>query len=128
MASFSGAWNTVQPYVDPGNMLSGGPKRTDTGSVGGARPEDYSYLQDVPGTNFAYDPVSGQYYQNKVVDPQTGQVFDTGATNVVAAPNLSQQAAGNTVAQQLYTGNAQDALASLAATRAGMHGLETQYM
>ena len=61
-------WNSIQPYVDPGNLLAGGPKHTDAGTVGGARPGDQSVLQDVPGTNYRYDPRTGQYYLKGVTD------------------------------------------------------------
>lgn len=96
------------------------------GSVGGARPEDQWALQLVPGTNYAYDPVSGQYYQTGGIDPKTGQPI-YGATQVAAAPNLAQQGAGATAMQQLYQQQQQDVLARQAATRAGQGTLAADY-
>lgn len=125
--SVKSGWSSAQPYVDPGNLLAGGPKHTDAGTVGGARPQDQWSLQDVPGTNYQYDPVSGQYYQKSYTDPATGQVIPLGASQTAAAPNLAQQGAGATVMQQLYAQQQQDANARMAQTRAGQLGLEGNY-
>jgi len=118
-STLEGYWNTVQPYLDPGNLLAGGPKQQNAGgSVGGARPQDAYALQAVPGTNYSYDPQSGQYY---LTPP--GQNY--GATSVAAAPNLAQQGAGATAMQSLYLQQQQDAVARAAATRAGQGALES---
>lgn len=88
------------------------------GSVGAARPEDAAAFQQVPGTTYAYDPISGQYY----IDPQT-----YGGTQVAGAPNLAQQGSGAAINQQTFLGQQQDALDRIAATRGKMDTLGGNY-
>jgi hypothetical protein len=141
MASASDYWQKIEPSSyqiyhgeDPltgtQNYLGMSTPTVNTnpgGDVGAARPDDVYNLQPIPGTNFSYDPVSGQYYQTQGIDPRTGQPIYMGANTVAQAPNLSQQGSGSAVLQQLYLQQQQQAQARMAATRAGQTGLERDY-
>lgn len=130
MASFTGAWHTVQPYLDPGNMLKGDLSIPGNpgGDVGAAQPTTGAQLQRIPGTNFSYDPATGQYYQSSMIDPNTGQVVDLGASQVAQAPNLAQQGSGAAINQNSFLGQQADVVARMAATRAGENGLANDYL
>lgn len=86
------------------------------GSVGGGRPQDQGQFQDVPGTNYQYDPVNGTYF-----------LKGSNGTTPNAAPNLAQEASGATITQQMYLQQQQDALKQAAQTRAGQTGLAQNY-
>jgi hypothetical protein len=105
----------------------GVPQNPGGAGVGGARPQDETLLQQVPGTNYQYDPVSGQYYQKSYTDPRTGQQIPLGASTPAAAPNLAQQGSGDAIMQQLYLKEHQDALDRAAATRTGQNTLAQDY-
>lgn len=85
--------------------------------VGGARPQDAWALQPIPGTNYSYDPVTGQTYLN-----------GTDGTQVAAAPNLAQVGAGAQATQQGFLGQQAQAVQQAAATRAGQGGLAADYL
>lgn len=97
------------------------------GDVGAAQPDTGYALQKVPGTNYSYNPMTGQYYQSTTIDPRTGQAIDMGATSVAAAPNLAQQGSGAAINQQTFLQQQADAVARMQATRAGQVGLQTDY-
>jgi hypothetical protein len=142
MADFSSYWQKLEPSSyqlyhgeDPltgtqnylGLGVPGGPTNPG-GDVGAARPNDTPYLQPIRGTNYSYDPVSGQYYQSSTIDPATGQPVFTGAQTVAAAPNLAQQGSGAAINQNNFLGQQQDVLSRMAATRAGQTGLANNYL
>lgn len=106
-------WNKAQPYLDPGNLLAGGPKSPGGENVGGVNYESQWALQPIPGTNYAYNPVTGQ----------TQVIGATGTPEVAGAPNLSQQGATSSTLQQLYLNQYKNAVDNAAATRAGQNTL-----
>jgi hypothetical protein len=122
MAINWGAFNPLDDEFDPiggaRDALGLGVPQNPGGSVGAAQPDKAWALQDVPGTNFQYNPATGQYYQKSYTDAN-GNVHDLQGTQVAAAPNLAQQASGSTVLQQLYLQQQQEAQQRAAQTRAG---------
>jgi hypothetical protein len=146
MASFSSVANNVWQHAEPSsyqvyhgedpltglqNSLGMGMPNVPQnpgGDVGAANPNETPYLQPVPGTNFSYDPRTGQYYQSSMTDPRTGQSVPLGASTVAAAPNLAQQGSGDAVLQQMYVNQQQQALDRMNATRTGQNQLAQNYM
>ena len=145
MASFGSIANNIWQHGEPssyqlyhgedpltglqnslGLSVSGNPTNPG-GDVGAARPDDYNFTQQIPGTNFSYDPASGQYYQTTVRDPRTGQPTPAGTTQVAQAPNLAQQGSGAAINQLNFLQQQQDVINRMAATRAGQRGLEGDY-
>lgn len=119
------------PLTGAQNSLGMGTPDVNTnpaGNVGDARPDTAYALQRVPGTNFSYNPATGQYYQSAYTDPNTGQTVDLGATQVAQAPNLPQQGAGAAINQNNFLQQQSDIQARMAATRAGQTGLAQNYL
>jgi hypothetical protein len=83
------------------------------GGLAGIDPSHQPYLSPVAGTNYSYDPISGQYI--------------VGGQAVAGAPNLQQQGQAANALQQSFVGQYGNAMDRLAQTRAGQTQLAGDY-
>jgi hypothetical protein len=111
----------LNPIYDAKKLMGVGTAPTQ-GGVGGAHADQTWALVPIPGTNFSYDPATGQTYQTKDAYGR-----DLGATAVVKDPNLAQIGAGAQVTQQGFLDQQAEAQRQAAATRAGQTGLAADY-